>query len=104
MIIKIDTQGSPALDSPENFTSFHVETDPDAEPRVVSRSLRRLGAVSDEGAHLWVDPDRLRDLVPPEVDIDQWAAGLSKMTGYAERQGWVNDQGWIRAHIQSRTG
>jgi hypothetical protein len=93
MLIRIATDGTVSLDSPDDFRAFAI-----AAPQGAVLALGELARLEGE-THAWVSPAALQALTPRAQDPD-WQAGFAAMRAYAARKGWSDDSGAIRAHIE----
>ena len=91
MIFRIDSTTA-VLDGPDVFDRFDVVATETAD-------LTRLGVVADDGAHVFIAPDTVRELAGDAVTAE-WEERFSGMLGYAASKGWLDDDGRIRAHVE----
>lgn len=85
------------LDAPQDFTAFSATTG--LPPHVLAASLPEGISVDDDQAHLWVDPQNLRQLAGAWANDDEWNTRFEAMVTYARTKGWTNTHGMIRAHL-----
>jgi hypothetical protein len=94
MVFRIDRTDL-VLDGPDAFDRFDIVAGPEAD-------LTRLGAVADNGEHVFVAPDTVRALAGEAV-TPEWEERFAGMVGYAASKGWLDEVGRIRAHVERAT-
>ena len=62
-----------------------------------------LGIVDDDGAHVWIPVERLREMAAATIvseSREAWQVEFDNMIRYASSKGWVGSDGTtVRAHI-----
>ena len=101
MLIVIDlSEQRVLLQDPDDFSRFSVALEGEGDlARVVHQS--GLGRLTEDGAHVAVDPVALRALAGPAA-TEQWDEGFAGMCAYAAGKGWVEADGGVLAHIERR--
>jgi hypothetical protein len=97
MIIKIDDCRLPALEMPDDFTTFKAVIHGDGLNQSVLDGLVEIGRLDEDKIHLWVHLLWLQAHGPQNA---RWRRGLDEMIAFASGRGWVDGAGAIRAHIQ----
>ncbi|MFT3865123.1 MAG: hypothetical protein QM729_12680 [Solirubrobacterales bacterium] len=96
--LKADPEaGAPTLHEPDDFKGFSVLLEGEGP---AAAALARLGRVADDGEHVFVDPQVLRELAGDRAADPAWSASLEGMIGFAAEHGWVDEAGFIRAHVE----
>ena len=95
MNVIIDSAG-PRLEEADNLRAFAVEL---KVPRDAAQDLGGCGVWSQDGAHLFVEPDWLRRQAGSLADDPEWQRNFAGMVEFARSKGWLDDQGRIRAHV-----
>jgi hypothetical protein len=101
MHIHVDLSASPArveLVEADDFRAFDIVLD-GAGAR--EEALAQLGPLTDDGEHVFVEPERLKELAGDRAADPDWLAGLEQMTAFAAEHGWVDEAGRIRAHVSN---
>jgi hypothetical protein len=66
-------------------------------------ALAGLGTVGDDGSHVWLGVDALRDAARatvPDVERHDWVERFDAMIAYAGSKGWLSADGQaVRAHL-----
>jgi hypothetical protein len=83
------------LVDPDDFEAFSVILRGDG----AESALSSLGVLGESSTHVFVDPDRVKELAGRRAADDGWLARFAKMTAYAGQHGWLDGEGRIRAHI-----
>ena len=99
MHIHLDLSAAPAqaeLVEADDFRAFDVVVKGSGEREA---GLSQLGPVAEDGEHVFVEPERLKQLAGERATDPEWLAGLEKMTAFAAEHGWVDEAGRIRAHV-----
>lgn len=102
MIVRVDETGAVTLESPADFTRFHVEVH-GISVQDAGVALQRAGAGRLGGDNrAFIARKGLVDLAGAAAD-EAWLGGLEKMIAYAKRKGWWDEAtGAIAAHVESR--
>ena len=90
--------GGPELVSPEDLRSFKVVVSGD-----VPAVLAALGVMSADGAHVFVEPEWIRQHAGDLGSDPSWLGQFDAMIRFAAERGWTDDVGRVRAHVE-RTG
>ena len=99
MLLVIDlSDATVSLRQPDEFSRFSVRVEGGGDLAGVLQDSG-LGRLTDDGAHVVVDPVALRSLAGPAAD-DDWDEGFAGMCAYAAGKGWVEPDGGILAHIE----
>ena len=101
IVVSLAARYSLELADPNNFRAFSLQAvshtiDLDA----LSSAVTSIGRLSDDGEHVFVRPDALRELAGPLGSDAEWQASLDGMIAFARKSGWVNDDGHVRAHVE----
>ena len=95
------TDGASHVHEAADLKSLSVRVEPGAD---LIAGLGSLGSVDDDGAHVWLRIDALRDAGAVTItdDVDGWRAGFDGMIAYATKSGWTDATGTsVRAHVAS---
>jgi len=103
VIIAVDMSQQPAsvaLRAPDDFGDFHVEVSGAAVDAVLASVVSQFGRLSDEGTHVFVDVEAVRQFAGDRADDAGWQASFDGMLAYADAHGWRDADGRVRAHVQ----
>jgi hypothetical protein len=103
VIIAVDMSQRPAsvgLLAPDDFGDFHVELSGAAADTELASAVSEFGRLSDEGTHVFVEVEAVRDLAGDRADDVGWQASFDGMLAYADAHGWRDADGRVRAHVQ----
>lgn len=89
------------LHAPEDFTSFAADTS--LPPDVLADALPDGMLLDENQGHVWIDPQRLRQLAGRWAADEQWSTRFEGMIAYAAAKGWTDAHGRIRAHLEAGT-
>lgn len=98
MKVKVSGAGAVQLDEPEVFDDLRVVIDADAD--AAAAALAPYGEITDDGAHVNLEPGALPQLAARLGDDPGWRERYDGMVGYAKSQGWVDERGRVRAHVE----
>lgn len=95
------TDGACHVHEADDLKSLSVRVEPGTD---LAASLGSLGTADDDGAHVWLHIDALREAGAATIaaDVAAWRAGFDGMIAYAAGSGWTDPGGTtVRAHIAS---
>jgi hypothetical protein len=103
MVVAVDLSAPTArvsLLEPNDFTSFKVSViGGDGSDSLVS-AVSRIGRVSEDGRHAYIDLEALQELAGPLAQDRGWSAELRAMVEAAATHGWVTADGALEAHVE----
>src|ERR1700721_1880195 len=91
---------SVALLAPDDFGDFHVEVSGAAGDTELASAVSEFGRLSDEGTHVFVEVEAVRQLAGDRAGDAGWQASFDGMLAYACAHGWGGGGGCGRAHAQ----
>lgn len=97
IVVEVGAAGRRLID-PADLTALKVVVHGD--PERLRDAAMGLGRLSDDGRHLFLDPQALVALAGPLADDPAWREGFDGMVAYAEGKGWTDDRGAVRAHVE----
>lgn len=100
MFVRVDESGAePAvrLEEPDDFTAFAVAA-PDRD--LLAAAVDSFGRLADDGDHVFVRVDALRELAGVRAGDPTWLASLEQMLAFAGEHGWLDEHGAVRAHVE----
>lgn len=103
MELRVDLGTDPAgvaLAAPDAFDRFAVLVLGAGSRAELARATAPVGALDEDGEHLFVDRAALRSLAGERATDPRWREGFEAMVGYAESKGWVDGEGRVRAHVE----
>jgi hypothetical protein len=103
VIIAVDMSQQPAsvaLRAPDDFGDFHIEVSGAAADAALASVVSEFGRLSDEGTHVFVEVETIRDLAGDRAVDARWQASFDGMLAYADAHGWRDADGRVRAHVQ----
>ncbi len=97
MIVRVQEDGTLALDDADTFTAFSAHA-PGRDAPAIAAAFGTDGEMRDDD-HVWISIARLHEL--GEVHgSDGWREGCDGMIAFATSKGWVDEaKGLVRAHI-----
>ncbi|WP_433709460.1 hypothetical protein ACQP2U_23505 [Nocardia sp. CA-084685] len=100
MYVAIATDGIPTLVEATDCTALHVTAPSGWDPTRIDAAMRRAGAGTVVGDHVWLSIDWLVDTARAMVATG-WHDEFAEMIEYARSRSWVSaDPSTVRAHIQ----
>ena len=103
MELRVDLDSSPAgvsLAEPDVFDRLAVIVAGEGSRADLARATADVGALDDDGSHLFIARAALRALAGERAVSAAWMEGFDAMVGYAESKGWVDAEGRVRAHVE----
>jgi hypothetical protein len=102
MVIVVNHAGEVGLVNYENFKEFKVIVNSDVlDAHVVTSALGRLGTLTADKKHIWIDPNVFLARFGQERG-EGWVTQFNAMIAASARYGFVDEQtGSVRAHIEN---
>lgn len=103
MELRVDLGSDPAgvsLADRDAFDRFAVVVTGAGSRADLVRATAKLGALDENGEHLFVGGGKLRCLAGDRAISPSWLEGFEAMVSYAESKGWVDGEGRVRAHVE----
>lgn len=98
MIVRIQEDGTLALDDADTFTAFSVQA-PAHDATAIAAAFGTDGEMRDDD-HVWISIARLHAL-GDEHGGEGWREGCDGMIAFATSKGWVDEaKGLVRAHVE----
>lgn len=90
-----------ALHAAQDLTSLAVATS--LPPHALVEALPEGIVLDEDQAHVWIEPQRLRELAGQWASEQEWSVRFEGMVAYATAKGWTDARGRIRAHLEAGT-
>ncbi|HVW47151.1 MAG TPA: hypothetical protein VHA76_08860 [Solirubrobacterales bacterium] len=103
MELRVELGRGPAgvsLVEPDVFDRLAVVVAGGGSRADLERATAAVGALDDDGEHLFIGRGELRSLAGERAISPIWLEGFEAMVDYAESKGWVDGEGRVRAHVE----